>query len=127
MTRLVSLLCLLAVAACSSSTSPSCDSSPGTLGGVCSIPNAGQCVDFAGLGTSDQQSAEAGCQGTWVSTPCTADGRIATCRIPPLGPNTNVHCSANAVIELRYYSSRYTLEQAQTLCNGVPGAVFTPG
>ena len=120
---------IVLVAACNSGTP--CDSSPGTLGGECHLPAAaGQCVDFANLGTTDLASVQAQCAmlgGTWDQTPCDTANRIGTCLIPTSDPKAEVECSANASIQLRYYGPRYTLVTAMDACDMVSGTTFTPG
>ncbi len=119
----------LALAACSSSPSGSaCDSSD-TLRGTCVIGTAGQCVDFTNLGNSDLASAEHGCisrGGTWGTDACPMTERIGSCQIPPSDPNTDVTCSPDATILLRYFSPRYDLTKAMAACAGAPGTIFTP-
>jgi hypothetical protein len=90
---------------------------------------AGQCVDFANLGTSDLASAELGCVnrgGRWVPEACPATDRIGSCQIPPSGPDTDVACSPEATILLRYLAPRYDLAKAMAACAGAPGTTFTP-
>jgi len=106
-----------------------CDPAPGNLGGTCNILSAGQCVDFSGLGSSDQVSAQTLCRslgGMWGTAPCRTTGRLGTCQVPPLGNGTGVHCSATGEILERYYAP-YTTMSAQDICATVPGTVFTPG
>ena len=119
---------IVVITACNSS--PPCDSSPGTLGGECHLPAAGQCVDFANLGATDQASVQAQCatlHGSWDQTPCDSASRIGTCLIPTSDPSSMIECSANASIQLRYYGPRYTLVTAQDACQMVAGTTFTPG
>jgi hypothetical protein len=107
-----------------------CDPAPGNLSGTCNIPSAGQCVDFSGLGSSDQVSLQTLCHsfgGSWVNGPCTTTGRLGTCQVPPLGNGTGIHCSSTGVILERYYPPQYTTASAQDICGTVPGAVFTAG
>ena len=120
---------LLLLGACGNGNSnQNCDSTPGNIVGVCNIPNAGQCTDFSGLGNTDASAEERMCQGSWGGLfTCNTSGRIGTCVIPPDGQGTGIMCSSGATIEIRYYSSHYTLQTAQSQCAQVPGSSFTPG
>src|SRR5262245_54694184 len=121
---------VVAAAACNGATVPTCDPAPGTLTGTCTNGAVGQCVDFAGLGTSDAESVQNACEnrnGTWGDALCPSAGRVGTCTIPATDPNTDVFCSPNATIQLRYYAPHYDLAKAQAACAGAPGTTFTPG
>jgi len=127
--RAAGVLVVLALAACSSPSSNSTCESSGKLGGTCANTTAGQCVDFTNLGNSDVASAEQGCVsrgGTWGPDACPTTGRIGSCQIPPNDPNTDVTCSPDATILLRYSSPRYDLAKAMAACAGAPGTIFTP-
>ncbi len=108
-----------------------CDSTPGNLTGTCNLISAhGQCVEWTGLGTSDQNSLKTFCAtnaGTWGDSPCTTATRIGSCAIPPTDPGLGIHCSPSAVTNLHYFSNNYTLDSAKALCDGVAGTTWTPG
>ena len=129
MIRHLATALLLLLDACGNGNSDkNCDSTPGNIAGVCNVPDVGQCTDFSGLGNSDATTEEMMCQGNWGGLfTCSTSGRIGTCVIPPNGPRTGISCSPDASIEIRYYSSHFTLQTAQSLCAQVPGSSFTPG
>jgi hypothetical protein len=90
--------------------------------------NNGQCVEFTGLSTHDSNSAESQCnfnRGTQLQGSCPTDARLGTCVIPNDTPNSGVTCSPNGQIAIRYFAP-YTATSAQSACNTVPGAVWTP-
>ena len=107
-------------AACGGSSPNLCDSAQLKL--TCQHSN-GQCVEFSGLSTSDQQANATGCDAT--GAPCPTAGCLGTCEIPPTGANTGVTCSPNAVINVRYFAP-FRQSDAQMACQGVPGAIWTP-
>jgi hypothetical protein len=111
---------LYACGGSSSSSANLCDSAQ--LKVTCHHPN-GQCVEFSGLSTKDEQANASGCDTS--GTPCPTAGRLGTCNIPPSGPGTGVACSPAAVINIRYFAP-FAEADAQALCNGVSGAVWTP-
>jgi hypothetical protein len=118
------LLCTLVLCACGSDKLPY-DNASLTL--TCQY-RQGQCVDFSGLSTADHASASTGCAhrfGTELSMLCPTASRLGTCTIPPTGPDTDVTCSAQAVIAIRYYAP-FTADSAQSACSAVTGAVWTP-
>jgi hypothetical protein len=127
--RAIGLLAFLTLAGCFGSDGPACDSSPGTLGGTCVTSAAGQCVDFAKLGTTDLASVKRNCTnlgGTWSDTACPTAQRIGTCTIPPTDPRSAITCSPDATLQLRYYPPQYDLAKAMTACAGAAGTTFTP-
>jgi hypothetical protein len=97
-----------------------CDSAQ--LKTTCRFPN-GQCVEFSGLSTADEQANANGCDTT--GAPCPTAGRLGTCNLPPSTPRSGVSCSPHAVILIRYFSP-FAQADAQSLCQGVAGAVWTP-
>jgi hypothetical protein len=109
--------------ACSSDKLP-CDSAQLSLN--CAY-RQGQCVDFSGLSTADHSSAASGCDkrfGTEISMLCPTASRLGTCVIPASDPMSDVTCSPQAVISIRYYPP-FTAMSAQTACAVVSGAVWT--
>ena len=106
--------------ACGGSSSNLCDAAQ--LKATCRHPN-GQCVEFSGLSTADEQANANGCDTS--GTPCPTAGRLGTCNIPPSGARTGVSCSPKAVINIRYFAP-FEQSQANLLCQGVPGATWTP-
>jgi hypothetical protein len=108
------------LSACGGSSANLCDAAQLKL--TCQHPN-GQCVEFSGLSTSDEQSNASGCDTS--GTPCPTAGRLGTCNIPPSGARTGVICSPNAVISIRYFAP-FAQADAQSACQGVPGAIWTP-
>jgi hypothetical protein len=113
---------LLLAHACggSGSTADLCDSAQ--LKVTCTHSN-GQCVEFTGLSTSDEQANASGCDTT--GTPCPTAGRLGTCNIPPSTPRSGVKCSPSAVINIRYFAP-FAQADAQSLCQGIAGATWTP-
>ena len=116
-------------AACGgTSTTSSCDTAAISL--VCSIPSAGQCVEYTGLSTADSKNVTNFCNsnsGAVGTAACTASGRVGTCTIPPTTPNTEINCSPNGTVTIRYYPPRYqTASDAQSICSTVSGSAFTP-
>jgi hypothetical protein len=127
MTRRVSLLLVLLAAACGGHNS-GCDSA--NLSATCQIVSVGQCVEYSGLATVDASDVQSFCtthSGDWSTavTSCTTAGRLGSCKIPAEGPNTEISCSPNAIVDIRYFSP-YTAQSAQDACDGVSGAVWTP-
>ncbi len=111
---------LALLSACSGSTASLCDSAELKL--TCTHSN-GQCVEFSGLSTRDEEANASGCDPS--GTPCPTAGRLGTCNIPPTGARTGVSCSPNAVINIRYFAP-FTQADAQAACQNVPGATWTP-
>lgn len=109
-------------AACAGSPPPQslCDAAQLKL--TCQHSN-GQCVEFSGLSTSDWQANASGCDA--AGAPCPTAGRLGTCTIPPMGARTGVTCSPQAVINIRYFAP-FARSDAQTACQGVAGATWTP-
>ncbi len=121
--RFVFLVVFLVACGGSSSPTPApstCDSAQFKV--TCHNSN-GQCVEFSGLSTSDLRANAAGCDT--AGTPCATTGRLGTCNIPPTGARTNVHCSPNASINIRYFPP-FSQNEAQTACQDVTGATWTP-
>lgn len=120
------LLVTMLVSACAGSAPQNlCDSAQLTF--TCSYTN-GQCVEFTGLSTADRGSASGGCSsrsGTALAGACPTGGRLGTCTIPPTGAHTDVSCSPNGHIDIRYFAP-YAQSDAKTACTGVTGAVWTP-
>ena len=107
--------------ACGGRSSPStCDSAQYKV--TCHNSN-GQCVEFSGLSTSDWRANAAGCDTAGM--PCPTAARLGTCNIPPTGARTNVNCSPNALINIRYFPP-FAQNEAQRACQDVPGATWTP-
>src|SRR5450432_3371876 len=116
-------------AACGGSSSNSaCDSAALAL--VCSLPGAGQCVEYTGLSTADSKSVTNFCtanNGSVGTAACTASGRVGTCTIPTSTPNSQISCSPGATITIRYFPPKYqTASDAQAICSTVTGSNFTP-
>jgi len=65
----------LVLSGCGSAAASLCDSAQLKL--TCQHPN-GQCVEFSGLSTSDQQANASGCDTS--GTPCPTAGRLGTCK-----------------------------------------------
>ena len=118
---------LLAVllAACGSSPAPTCDAQQ--LSVTCKNPN-GQCVEFTGMSGFDAHTVSANCtilHGAIANGACDTAGREGTCVIPNSTPNSGVTCSPQGHIAIRYFAP-YGAAKAQSDCEGVPGATWTP-
>ena len=77
---------------------PACGGTTGPAASLCDSAQLkltfrhsnGQCVEFSGLSTSDEQANASGCDTS--GTPCPTAGRLGTCNIPPSGARTGVTC-----------------------------------
>jgi hypothetical protein len=96
---------------------------------TCTYPPAvGQCNEFTGLSTADEDGTQNGCLargGVYDAGPCTTAGRIGSCFVPNTTPNIDVGCSPSSVIHVRYYSP-YDMDAAVTACAAVIDGGFTP-
>jgi hypothetical protein len=123
MMRMLAAALLLGALGCGN---PACDSKLFAV--TCTYPpDAGECVDFMNLSTNDQTGTQNHCLsrgGVYDAGPCTAAGRLGTCRIPPTTPNADVSCSPIGIIDIRYYGS--FIGSPQQACADVPDASFTP-
>jgi hypothetical protein len=122
-------LALAMLFACSGAAPPAadpCDSAQ--LPFACNLHSNGACREFTGLSTADRNWTQSVCErvgGTALIAACATASRLGTCNMPPTGANTWVSCSPHAQILTRYFAP-YTQADAQTECNDVPGATWTP-
>ena len=119
----VAMMTLLA--GCGGTAAATCDSAQ--LSTTCKQEN-GQCVEFSGLSSADNKSVSTNCtvtHGVVISGLCDTANRVGTCVIPAEGRNTGVTCSPNGHIAIRFFSP-FSAADAQTQCQAVAGATWTP-